>query len=387
MRHSGFGQRLGQQADQPVGVAIQGGVHRGVGRAQRRQARRHGHRVTRQGPGLIHRAQRRQPLHHLGPTAESRRRQSAAHHFSEGEQVGGDRIYPVPAASAHPEARHDLVDDQQRAVLRGDRAQGRVVAGGGRDNTHVAGAGLGDHRGDLVTDTVERLPHGVDVVVGQYNRVGRGRAGDTGRGRQAQRRHPRARVGQQRVDVTVVAAGEFDDLGPPGEAAGQPDRAHRGLGAGVHQPDPLDGSHPPDDLGGELGLRRCGRPERQSGGCGGGDGVDHGRVGVAEDHRTPGTDQVHVAVAVGVGEPAAVGLGDEARGAADRREGAHRGVHPAGDHRTRLREQPGRNLGGGRGRLNPGDPVDPCGHLVPVPHDGQCSRHPAAGWCPEACAG
>ena len=75
-----------------------------------------------------------------------------------------------------------------------------------------------------------------------------GGAGDTRRGRQAQRRDTRAGVGQQRVAVAVVAAGELDDLGAAGVAAGQPDRAHGGLGAGVDHAQPLDRGDAADDL-------------------------------------------------------------------------------------------------------------------------------------------
>ena len=57
--------------------------------------------------------------------------------------------------------------------------------------------------------------------------------GEDGR---AKRRNARSSVGQQRVAVAVVAPCELDDLGAAGVAAGQPDRAHSGLGARVDQP-------------------------------------------------------------------------------------------------------------------------------------------------------
>ena len=44
---------------------------------------------------------------------------------------------------------------------------------------------------------------------------------------------------QQRVDVTVIAAGELHDDRPAGVAAGQAERGHRRLGARVDQPDLL----------------------------------------------------------------------------------------------------------------------------------------------------
>ena len=51
---------------------------------------------------------------------------------------------------------------------------------------------------------------------------------------------------------------------------------------------------------------------------------------VAEQHRSPRPDQVDVALAVGVGEPGALGADHEARRAAHRPERAHRRVDPAG---------------------------------------------------------
>ena len=154
-------------------------------------------------------------------------------------------------------------------------------------------------------NSVEGLLDRVDVVVRQHDRVGGGRTGDPRRGRQAQRRDAGAGVGEQRVDMAVVAAGELDDLGAAGESAGQPDRAHRGLGAGVDQPDQLDRRHPVDDLGGQFAFGGSRRPERQASGGGLGDGLHDRRVRVAEDHRPPRADQVDVAVAVGVGQPVA----------------------------------------------------------------------------------
>ena len=85
---------------------------------------------------------------------------------------------------------------------------------------------------------------------------------------------------------------------------------------------------------------------------------------MAEDHGTPRADQIDVAVAVDIGEPAAMRLRDEARRAAHRGEGPYRGVHPAGDDCAGLLEQLGRGahsvarLGGG---------------LVSAAHDDQCS--------------
>ena len=59
----------------------------------------------------------------------------------------------------------------------------------------------------------ERGADGVEVVVGQDDRVGGLRAGDAGAGGQAERGDARSPPGEQRVDVAVVAARELDDAG------------------------------------------------------------------------------------------------------------------------------------------------------------------------------
>ena len=66
----------------------------GVHGAQRGQPGRHRQRVTRQRAGLVDRPGRRQPLHDLGPPAERRAGQPAAHHLAEREQVGGHPSIP-----------------------------------------------------------------------------------------------------------------------------------------------------------------------------------------------------------------------------------------------------------------------------------------------------
>ena len=159
-----------------------------------------------------------------------------------------------------------------------------------------------------------------------------------------QGRHAGAGRGQQRVDVPVVAAGELDDLRTAGAAAGQPDRRHGRLGAGVDQAHLLD-RRTGDDLLGERHLARRGRAEA---GARGGRGLHRGDdlgVGVAQQQRTPRAHQVDVATAVGVVQPRAVAAHHEPRRAADGLERAHRGVHPAGHEGAGAVEQ---GLGGRR---------------------------------------
>lgn len=196
------------------------------------------------------------------------------------------------------------------------------------DHPHVAGGGLGDDRRDVRPLRGEGRLDGDEVVVGQHDGVAGRRAGDPGRVGQAEGGDAGAGGGEQPVGVAVVAAGELDDLGAAGEAPGQPDRRHGRLGPRVDQPDLLDRGAV-DDLGGQLHLTRGGGAEAGAEGGGLPDRLDHLGVGVAQDQRPPGADQVDVAPPVGVVQPGTL-PDHEARGATDGTERAHRGVHPAG---------------------------------------------------------
>jgi hypothetical protein len=52
---------------------------------------------------------------------------------------------------------------------------------------------------------------------------------------------------------------------------------------------------------------------------------------VAEDHRAPGADVIHVALVIFVGDVGAFGMLEEQRRAAHAFERSHGGVHTAGD--------------------------------------------------------
>ena len=163
--------------------------------------------------------------------------------------------------------------------------------------------------------------------------------------RQPEGRHTRTRGGQQRVHVTVVAAGELDHLGPPGEPAGEPDRGHRRLGAAGHQPHLLDRLDPRDDLLGQRDLALTGRTEGRAAGDRVLDGRDDLGMGVAEDHRPPGADEVDVLATVGIGE-VRTGTGHHEPGrTAHGAERAYGRVHAARRHEGRAVEETPAKLG------------------------------------------
>ena len=176
---AGAAQRVGRRGLDGVGGGADVGVDL-VGREpQRGEAGGGGDRVPREGAGLVDRALRRQPRHHVGAAAERRGREAAAHHLAEGHQVGAPAldgtVEAPPAGRAGAEAGHHLVADEERAVPGAGLGEEGVEAGLGRDDAHVAGGGLGDQAGDPVGVLGEDLLDRGPVVVGQHQRqLGRG---------------------------------------------------------------------------------------------------------------------------------------------------------------------------------------------------------------------
>ena len=210
------------------------------------------------------------------------------------------------------------------------RAQSGQVAGGRRNAAGVADHRLQNHGGDGARMRGEGGFDRGEVVVGQGEREAGNLLRHAGRAGNSKGRYARAGLDQQPVGVAVVAALEFDDDLAAGGGAGQADGAHRGLGAGADKAQLLDGRIAGDDALGQIGLGGRGGAEAGRVARGALNGLDHRRKGVAQNHRPPGAEVVDVAVAVGVGEPGALGALDKRRRAAHRAKGPHRRVYPAG---------------------------------------------------------
>ena len=214
------------------------------------------------------------------------------------------------------------------------------VALRGRHDPHIGGNRLDDHRGDRVAALGEQRPDRLGVVVRGGERVPCRALGHAGRARQAERRQSRsAAFGQQRVGMPVVAALELDDQVAARDAARQPDRRHRRLGARGHETDRLDARHRIDDACGELHLALGRHAERGAAPRCLGSGRDDRGVRVAEQQGAPGLHEVDVAGALHVLDPRAFAACREHRRAADRTERAHRRVDAAGDHLLGAGEQ------------------------------------------------
>ena len=152
-----------------------------------------------------------------------------------------------------------------------------------------------------------------------------------GRAGQAERGDAAAAGGEQRIGGAVEVAVEDHEAVAAGEAAGQPHRGARGLGAGVHQPHHVAAG---DALGHRLGQHHLARRRRAVRRAIDRCRVDCGRdrrVGVAEDDRPVALHQIDVAASLDVPHVRALGTFDDVRRAADGLEGADAGVDAAGD--------------------------------------------------------
>ena len=252
---------LGQQVREPAAKPLAEPVDVIVdvvlgGVLQGRQPGGHRDRVARKRPRLKDLPGGRKALDQLGAPADGADRETAADDLAERRQIrrhAEAALRTLEAADA--EARDDLVEDEQRAVLVTQRSEGLVVAVDRHDDPHVAQDRLGEHRGDLLAVALEDGLDRAGVVERHRQGVFGERLGD------ARRRGAGVlgvAVDERRLLGPVVAALHDDDLVPLGVAAGEPNRRHRGLGAGVDEAQHLDARHVAGDELGEfdLDLRR-----------------------------------------------------------------------------------------------------------------------------------
>ena len=207
------------------------------------------------------------------------------------------------------------------------------------DESRVPHHRLDDHRGDPLAMCIEHPFHCTEVVVRRGERIGGGPRRDPRGIREPERRDAGARGHQEGITVPVIAPLELEELRAPRRRACQAHRAHRGFGSARDEAHHLDRRHQRDDPLREIGLEGAGCPEAHPRAHLALHRLHDLRLRVAEDHRAPGEDEVHVALAIGVPHVGPLRPRDEARRPTDRTEGAHRAAHPTRHHRARAREE------------------------------------------------
>ena len=221
----------------------------------------------------------------------------------------------------------------------------------GEDDAHVAGHRLDDERGHPVPMAAEDPFDRSEVVVARHQRVRRHRPRDSRAGGDAEGGGPGPRLHEEGVAVAVIAAGELHDAVPARRRPREPQRAHRRLGARVHEPHPLERRHEPPHRGPQLHLRRRRGPEARALLRGGGQHPGEPGRGVPVDEGAPRHDEVDVGAAVLVLDAGPAPPSDERRGAADGGEGADGAVDPAGQNPLGAGEQAGGLLAAGGAHL------------------------------------
>ncbi len=273
----------------------------------------------------------RELFHDLAPAAHRAHRHPAADYLAERGEVRPDPVARLRAALGDAETGHYLVENEDCAVPAAALAQRLEESRRRQHEVHVPRHRLDDHAGDRGAFLVEQAPERRRVVVGQDEGV----RGDLGRhaggARVAVGEGAGARLDQQRVGMPVVAALELHDVAAAGEAAREAQRRHGGLRPGRDEAHELKRGHQPAECLGELHLRFGGRAEGQRARRRFLHRFHHCGVGVADDHRTPRADVVHIASALGIPDVGARGALQEGRRAAHRAERAHRRIDAGGD--------------------------------------------------------
>ena len=131
--------------------------------------------------------------------------------------------------------------------------------------------------------------------------------------------------------MPVVTTGELDQFRPSGNAASDTDRAHGCFGSTAYQSHPFDARNSSDDQLGDAGLilSRC--TIRSTAFSGSNDRFDHSRFGMPQDHRSPRTDVVQIAIAIDIVEMLAMSPVDKQWMATHSAESASGRVHSTGN--------------------------------------------------------
>ena len=202
----------------------------------------------------------------------------------------------------------------------------------------IGGNRLKDNGCDVVV-LVKRRPHRADVIERERNRQIGKRLRNARAIRPAMRQGSTACTHQQRVNVTVIAAFELDDLVPAGEAAGEPDARHGRFGAAVHHPHLLDRGHPFADQLGHLDFEWIWNSEADAPHHRFMDRIDHYARCMTQNRRAPGSDVINVLVAIDVPNLCAFSALDKERLAIQSAKCAHGGIHTSGDSLLRGSEK------------------------------------------------
>jgi hypothetical protein len=264
---------------------------------------------------------------------------AAANDLAETRQVGAHIEQLLRPACGRAEARDHLIEDEQRILAIADAAKALEKAVTRRHEPHVACDWLDEDGRNLSVVGLEESLDRIEVVESCEQRIVRNRNGHTGTGRNAERRRARPCLDEERIRVSVIAPFELDDAAALRCRAGDPQRAHGGLGAGVDEPNAFHRGHQQRHALREACLEMGRRPEARPVRCSRCKRFDEtvGRVSVNE--RAPRHHVIDVRVTVHILEVRAAGALDENGICADRLERTYGTVHAARQDAHRFCEE------------------------------------------------
>ena len=224
-------------------------------KAQHGQAGSYGKRVSRKCPPLVYGTHRSYAFHDVPATSECAHRYATADHFAQRSQVRGHAVKTLRSGKGHAESRHDLVENQDSTVLTAQFAHPLQESRIGRNAAHVASNRFDDDRRDPARVLCEDLLQRFEIVERKRQcGIGKGLRHASRIGN-PQSRESRTSLDEQRIHVPVVVPYELDRQVAPRETARHPQRAHRRLRAGIHEPHHIDRGH---DRGNDLGYLQFG---------------------------------------------------------------------------------------------------------------------------------
>ena len=281
----------------------------------------HRKRVAREGAAVVHGG----PLlaqvehgHHLFAAAYAADRHAAADDLSATGYVRRHAVEFLGAAGGDAHADH-LIEDQENTVAAGDLSQELQESVPGWNHARRSHDRLNEDGCQIVLVPLDLLLAKLRIVErkqqGIFERSLRDAPhalahGMVGAAIGLTRRHD-AQAGRQGVVRAVKPAAHLGDRGSAGIGAGPPHGEHRGLSAGVAEPQLLDGRHAPADDLGEKALRLVVRGEERAFGQLPFDGFSDGGMIVAQGQSEAGVDEIDIAVAVEVVDVAPLSSVDE----------------------------------------------------------------------------
>jgi len=207
-----------------------------------------------------------------------------------------------------------------------------------KDDAHVRRDRFDDDGGDFAFVLRKKIFDYGEIIVGNIERQFGKSLWDAGAFGDAERGETGAGLGEKAVGMSVVAACKFDDQIASGKSASEAQGTHRGFCAAGNEADFFKKRNGAADALRKLNFEFGGDAEACSLlrlVCNRG---DNGRMRVAEQHSSPGADEIEQPVAVRIEKILALAAFDDQRFATDGTKSAHGTVDAADENLFGFRE-------------------------------------------------